>query len=305
MNIQYLERLEEFLESDNKPFKEKIDKVVFDRFAYVYSVIDSNDKSFNFKDDVLKFLFESLSLFYTNQLIDNYAMSLESYEIEIISFYKDEVSKLYPIYFEACNSFNYDNHPISIHAMLILPQYYFNLLSLDWYLFTGKNLDFNTDDKCIVNVVKDKFYGILIDNISNSEADKELIYKLSLILYISLAIHLAVYYVINSRKKQSIKVFSTISEALFVLKGGVAKDISNYMKKRMATANEARWQGHVEKQRRKYLELDIQRQSDLDKKLSIKDVAMWIYNNRNEFEVEYETIRDHLSKARKGEFTND
>lgn len=75
--------------------------------------------------------------------------------------------------------------------------------------------------------------------------------------------------------------------------------------RRTQKANEARWQGHVEQQRRKYLELDIQRQSDLDKKLSIKDVAMWIYNNRNEFEVEYETIRDHLSKARRGVFTNE
>lgn len=74
--------------------------------------------------------------------------------------------------------------------------------------------------------------------------------------------------------------------------------------RRTQKANEARWQGHVEQQRRKYLELDKQRQSELSKKLSIKDVAMWIYNNRNEFEVEYETIRDHLSKARKGEFTN-
>lgn len=74
--------------------------------------------------------------------------------------------------------------------------------------------------------------------------------------------------------------------------------------RRTQRANEARWQGHVEKQRQKYLELDRQRQRDLGKKLSIKDVAMWIYNNRNEFEVEYETIRNHLSKARKGEFTN-
>ena len=75
--------------------------------------------------------------------------------------------------------------------------------------------------------------------------------------------------------------------------------------RRTQKANEARWLGHVEQQRRKYLELDKQRQSELGKNLRIKDVAMWIYNNRNEFEVEYETIRDHLSKARKGEFTND
>ena len=74
--------------------------------------------------------------------------------------------------------------------------------------------------------------------------------------------------------------------------------------RRTQKANEARWQGHVEQQRQKYLELDKQREKDLGKKQSIKDVAMWIYNNRNEFEVEYETIRDHLSKARKGIFTN-
>lgn len=85
-----------------------------------------------------------------------------------------------------------------------------------------------------------------------------------------------------------------------------AKNLIDFdVSKRTQKANEARWQGHVEQQRRKYLELDRHRQSELGKNLRIKDVAMWIYNNRNEFEVEYETIRDHLSKARKGEFTND
>ena len=74
--------------------------------------------------------------------------------------------------------------------------------------------------------------------------------------------------------------------------------------KRVQKANEARWQGHVEQQRRKYLELDKQRQSDLGKKLTIKSVATWIYEHHNQNNLEYETIRDHLSKARKGEFTN-
>ena len=82
----------------------------------------------------------------------------------------------------------------------------------------------------------------------------------------------------------------------------MGKDL--YIKTKTLKAADARWQGHVEQQRRKYLELDRQRQSELGKKLSIKDVAMWIYNHRNEFKVEFETIRDHLSKARKGEFTN-
>lgn len=82
------------------------------------------------------------------------------------------------------------------------------------------------------------------------------------------------------------------------------KLLSHKRKEMAKKANDARWQGHVEQQRRKYLELDKQRQIELDKKLSIKDVAMWIYSNRNEFDVEFETIRDHLSKARKGEFTN-
>lgn len=84
----------------------------------------------------------------------------------------------------------------------------------------------------------------------------------------------------------------------------IKKFIHDDINKRTQKANEVRWQGHVEQQRRKYLELDKQRQKDLGKKQSIKDVAMWIYNNRNEFEVEYETIRDHLSKARKDIFTN-
>ena len=81
--------------------------------------------------------------------------------------------------------------------------------------------------------------------------------------------------------------------------------ISAINKRKAIKANEVRWQGHVEQQRRKYLEMDQERQSLLGKKLAIKDVAMWIYNNRNESDAEYETIRNHLSKARKGVFTND
>ena len=75
--------------------------------------------------------------------------------------------------------------------------------------------------------------------------------------------------------------------------------------KRTQKANEARWQGHVEQQRRKYLELDKQRQSELGKDLTIKSVATWIYERHNQDDLEYETIRDHLSKARRGIFTND
>ena len=75
--------------------------------------------------------------------------------------------------------------------------------------------------------------------------------------------------------------------------------------KRTQKANEARWQGHVEKLRRKYLELDQSRQGNADRKPTIKAVAQWIYQHHNEEELELETIRDHLSKARRGIFTND
>lgn len=305
MNIEYLERTKKFLQLNDENIEEKVNEIVSDRFAYIDSAIDSSNEFFNSEDDVLKFLFENIILFYTNQLISNCEISLESYETETISFYKDEILNLYSIYFKACKNFNYDNHPTSIHAMVIFSQYSFNLVSLDWYLSIDKNLDFNTDDKCILDITKNTFYTTLIDNIANNETDKKLIYKLSLILYISLAIHLSVYYIVNSRRKESIKVFSTISEALFVLKGGISEEISNYIKKRMATANEARWQGHVEQQRRKYLELDKLRQSELGKKVTIKSVATWIYEHHNQDDLEYETIRDHLSKARKGIFTND
>lgn len=85
----------------------------------------------------------------------------------------------------------------------------------------------------------------------------------------------------------------------------VKKIIDKDVTQRTQKANEARWQGHVEQQRRKYLDLDKQRQSDLGKKLTIKSVATWIYEHHNQDNLEYETIRDHLSKARRGIFTND
>lgn len=83
------------------------------------------------------------------------------------------------------------------------------------------------------------------------------------------------------------------------------KLLSHERKEVAKKANEARWQGHVEELRRKYLELDKQRQNKLDKNLTIKSVATWIYEHHNQDDLEYETIRDHLSKARKGIFTND
>ncbi len=80
--------------------------------------------------------------------------------------------------------------------------------------------------------------------------------------------------------------------------------IENELSSRAKKANEARWQGHVEELRRRYLELYEHRQSELGKKLTIKDVAIWIHDYHNPDELTFETIRDHLSKARKGEFTN-
>lgn len=74
--------------------------------------------------------------------------------------------------------------------------------------------------------------------------------------------------------------------------------------KRTQKANKARWQGHVEQLRRRYLELDKSRQGSADKKPTIKAVATWIYEHHNEQGLEFETIRNHLSKARKGIFTN-
>ena len=80
--------------------------------------------------------------------------------------------------------------------------------------------------------------------------------------------------------------------------------IKSYIDMTVKKANDARWQGHVEQLRRKYLELDKNRQGELGKKLTIKAVATWIYEYHNEHDLEFETIRNHLSKARKGIFIN-
>ena len=85
----------------------------------------------------------------------------------------------------------------------------------------------------------------------------------------------------------------------------VKKTIYKDITQRTQKANDARWEGHVEQQRRKCLELDKQRQSKLGKNLTIKAVATWIYEHHNQEDLEYETIRNHLGKARKGIFTNE
>lgn len=77
-----------------------------------------------------------------------------------------------------------------------------------------------------------------------------------------------------------------------------------YVKAQTAKANEARWGGFVEKQRRRYLELYQQKQKELGKKPTIKSVANWIHVYHNEFDVGYEAIRDHLSQALRGNFEN-
>ena len=67
----------------------------------------------------------------------------------------------------------------------------------------------------------------------------------------------------------------------------------------------ALWGDSVENQRRRYLELDEQYQKDTGEKLKIKAMAWLIYNQgNNEFNMGFETIRDHLSKARREIFTN-
>lgn len=75
--------------------------------------------------------------------------------------------------------------------------------------------------------------------------------------------------------------------------------------RRTQLANKARWEGHVEQLRRRYLELDKQRQGESSKQLTIKSVATWIERYHNPENLELETIRNHLSKARKGIFTNE
>lgn len=81
--------------------------------------------------------------------------------------------------------------------------------------------------------------------------------------------------------------------------------ISHDAAQRARAANEGRWQGHVEQLRRKYLELDTSRHDKkTGKKPTIKAVSQWIYEHHNENDLELETIRDHVSKARQGIFTN-
>lgn len=74
--------------------------------------------------------------------------------------------------------------------------------------------------------------------------------------------------------------------------------------KNAKAGGEARWGSHTEELRRRYLELDKKRQKQLGKKLSIKASATWICDHHNPEELELETIRGHLSKARQGIFTN-
>ena len=120
---------------------------------------------------------------------------------------------------------------------------------------------------------------------------------------------------ISFEKEDYMKMFSykdMHSEAITYMKlknenssfEAISKAISVENKQKSVIANQARWQGHVAQQRRLYLDLDQQRQVKLGKKSSIKDTAMWIYTHHNPLELEYETIRNHLSKARKGIFDN-
>ena len=83
--------------------------------------------------------------------------------------------------------------------------------------------------------------------------------------------------------------------------------IKAYQKKlsaRNKIGGDTRWRGIVEQQRRRYLEIDQQHQKKTGSELSIQDMTVLIYNNNNEFNVTFETIYGHLSKARKGIFTN-
>ncbi|TXD96535.1 hypothetical protein ES754_10380 [Psychrobacter frigidicola] len=80
--------------------------------------------------------------------------------------------------------------------------------------------------------------------------------------------------------------------------------LKNELSRRNRKSNDARWKGHVEQLRRHYLSLDEIRQGSSNKKQTIKAVAQWICEHHNDEQLELETIRDHLSKARKGIFTN-
>ncbi len=76
------------------------------------------------------------------------------------------------------------------------------------------------------------------------------------------------------------------------------------LSRRNKKPNDARWQGHVEQLRRKYLKLDEHRQDEIGEYLTINDATTWIYINHNKEELTFDTIRGHVSKARKGIFTN-
>ncbi len=102
-----------------------------------------------------------------------------------------------------------------------------------------------------------------------------------------------------------VQEFQQIFEIQCALNKGKITSVDLILKNRAKKANDSRWQGHVEQLRRNFLELDDRRQSEQGKKLTIKAVATWIYQHHNEHDLEYETIREHLSKARKGIFTND
>lgn len=95
-------------------------------------------------------------------------------------------------------------------------------------------------------------------------------------------------------------------EGMIIFMNGNFVDIlmkKDYSKRNTANATK-RWNDTIRLQRERYLDLYQQRSTQLGKALKIKNVAMWIYNNHNEFDREYETIRDHLSQALKGNFDN-
>lgn len=149
------------------------------------------------------------------------------------------------------------------------------------------------------------FLGVLAEN-KNTVFQPVIIFKA---LYNSI---LAQLYALADRKDDAL---SSLMNASFFYGANIqssapiteqqAKNLINIdISKRTQKANEARWQGHVERLRRKYLELDQSRQGSAGKRPTIKAVAQWIYEHHNEQELELETIRDHLSKARRGIFTN-
>ncbi len=83
--------------------------------------------------------------------------------------------------------------------------------------------------------------------------------------------------------------------------------IKAYQKKlsaRNKIGGNTRWGDIVEQQRRRYLEIDIQHSKELGKETTIKQAAEFILFNHNDFNMQYENIYKHLSKARKGIFTD-